>query len=91
MSWQDKVNRVIAKLSHDAWDAANRGKDGKRLKKHRPYSPPEEVRELVIALGDGVQSRGERRAKEIMESLRHRGLTIDDTDSKTPGKKYSPF
>ena len=75
--WEDKVERVIGKLSFAAWAHANHDRSGKRYKKHRPYSLPEEAAELVSCLGDRDRHRAEVRAKEIMEGLRRAGMEID--------------
>lgn len=62
-TWCDKANRIIAELSWDAWHKANHNKQGKRYKKHRPYSVPEDAQMLVECLGDHDQKCGEERAK----------------------------
>lgn len=74
MTWQAKVNRVIAQLSHAAWRAANHDKHGRRYARHRPYRIPQEASDLVEALGRDDETD----AKAIMESLRRAGKRIDD-------------
>lgn len=77
MSWENKVERVIAKLSYASWYKANHDRAGRRYKKHRPYRLPEEASELVATLGDHNRRRAEIRAKEIMEGFRRAGADID--------------
>ena len=76
-SWENKVERVIGKLSYAAWYDANHDNAGRRYKKHHPYRLPEEAVELTECLGDHNRSRAERRAKEIMEGLRRADVDID--------------
>lgn len=76
-TWEDKVERVIGKLSYAAWFDANHDRRGGRDKKHRPYSLPEEAVELVECLGDPNRKRAEHRAKALMEGLRRAGEEID--------------
>jgi hypothetical protein len=62
MSWHDKANKVILKASMDAWRAVNIKPNGRRYKKHRPYTTPQFVDDLVDCLG----TNDEERAKAIM-------------------------
>lgn len=78
MSWEKKVDRVIAALAQQAYREANYARRGrKKAKRHRPYRLPEEADRLVKCLGDRDRKRGERTCKEIMEGLRRRGAKID--------------
>ena len=76
--WEDKVEKVIGRLSYISWAQTNYDKQGNRYKRHHPYSIPEEARELVACLGDHDRRRAEIRAKEIMEELRLAQVPIDD-------------
>jgi len=77
MSWRAKVERVIGKLSAQAYRATNTSPSGSKYKRHHPYRIPEEAQELVACLGDRDQVRGERTCKTIMEGLRRRRADID--------------
>jgi hypothetical protein len=76
-TWENKIEEVIGKLSYTAWFQANHNKQGKRFKKHRPYRVPEEAQYLVECLGLHDRRKSEILAKEYMELLRIRRLSID--------------
>lgn len=83
MSWEDKVSRVIGKLSNQAYRQVNYDKQGrKKFKKDRPYHIPDEANQIVKCLGDKDRERGERTCKEIMEGLRRSGAQIDGAQRK---------
>lgn len=77
MSWEDKVQRVIGRLSYASWYEANHDASGHRYKRHRPYSIPQEARDLVEILGMKNRREAEHRAKEAMMLYRQQGLPID--------------
>jgi hypothetical protein len=77
MSWEDKVQRVIGKLSADAYRRANTDRAGNKYRRHRPYRIPEEAETLVKCLGDRDRTRGEKLCKATMEQLRRAGVRID--------------
>lgn len=62
VSWWHKAQEVIAEEAFACWQKANTKKNGKRYKKHRPYSLPDWCNALVEACGQ----RNEARAKAIM-------------------------
>lgn len=62
MSWQQKAQTIIAKLSMDAYRQANTRKNGKPYKRHRAYSLPQVAHDLV----DCLNTNDEHRAKSIM-------------------------
>lgn len=49
--WERKAHAIIARLSMDAWRTANTLANGRRRKRHVPYTVPDIVRQLVDALG----------------------------------------
>ena len=77
MGWEEKVQRVIGKLSAEAYRRANTDRTGKKFKRHRPYRIPEEAEALVKCLGDHNRARGEEACKTMMEQLRRQGVEID--------------
>jgi len=76
-TWENKVEEVIGRLSRAAWYQANHDKSGKRFKKHRPYTIPDEAKRLVEILGMHDRREAEIQAKECMELYRIQGLPID--------------
>lgn len=50
MHWQDKAQKVIAELSRQSYEQANRLPSGKMRKKHVPYSIPDTAVRLIEAL-----------------------------------------
>jgi len=76
-TWETKVNKVIAKLCYASWYQANHNAQGKRYKKHRPYSIPKEAERLVEALGMPDRREAEIKAKTLMELYRQQGKEID--------------
>ena len=76
-TWEDKVKDVIGKLCCVSYRQANFNKQGKKYKKHRPYSIPEEAQVLVKCLGMHDSRKAEIAAKEYMEELRLHRVPID--------------
>lgn len=62
MRWQEKVHKVIARAATDAYNKANRNKNGSLKKKHVPYTLPVWVDDLVSCLNKD----DEEEAKRIM-------------------------
>ena len=50
VSWREKAKRIIAELSRQSYDQAQRLSGGGKAKRHRPYSIPEAAQRLVEAL-----------------------------------------
>lgn len=48
--WREKASRVIGQLCRDAWYKLNHDKHGKRFKRHRPYTVPDDAQTLVDCL-----------------------------------------
>ncbi len=65
LPWRQKAHVIIAKLNLDAWHKANHDKNGKRYKRHRPYTPPEDAQTLV----DCLNKNDEERAKALFIRL----------------------
>lgn len=81
--WEHKVESVIARLSLAAYKAVNYDEKGRKLyKRDRPYSIPDEARQLVACLGMHDRRAAEIRAKEIMMGLRQSRVVIDQTAEK---------
>ena len=76
-NWEAKVERVIGKFAYASWHQANHDRSGRRYKRHRPYSIPDEARRLVEILGLRDRTAAERAAKSYMEGLRRLGFNID--------------
>jgi hypothetical protein len=57
--WEEKANRIIGTLCLESWRKANHDKNGKRYKRHVPYSVPEDAQTLVDCLktGDEVTAK----------------------------------
>jgi hypothetical protein len=51
--WEIKAHAIVAALSFQAWRAANVKADGRRRKRHVPYTIPDVAARLVKALGEG--------------------------------------
>lgn len=75
--WEDKVNKVIARLAYQEWYRSNHDRQGRQYKRHRTYTIPEEANELVKALGMKDRKQAETLAKGIMEGMRIQGKAID--------------
>lgn len=60
MLWIIKAHEIISKLSSQAYYKAN-FKNGIQLKKHVPYSIPEEAQELI----ECIKSNDELKAKQL--------------------------
>ena len=75
--WEKKVHSVIACLSANAWRQANHDKTGRRYKIERPYTVPDEARQLVELLGLHDRQKAEVECKAILEGLRRQGTKID--------------
>ena len=60
-AWKEKTHRVIQRLSVKSYNQSNIKKNGKRYKKHRPYSIPEDAQELIECLA----TNNEEQAKYI--------------------------
>ena len=78
MTWEHKAEKVIAKLCRLAYNQTNYDKNGKKYKRYRPYSAPEDARILTDCLGMKDRQAAEIRAKETMMDLRNRSIVIDD-------------
>jgi hypothetical protein len=76
-TWEEKVEQVVGRLAQVAWQQANFDRQGKRYKKTRQYTLPDEASALVDALGWHDRRAAEFRCKEIMEGLRLSGVPID--------------
>jgi len=50
LPWREKAKRIIAELSRQSYDQAQRLSGGGKAKRHRPYSIPEAAQRLVEAL-----------------------------------------
>ena len=59
--WKNKVHRIISKLSMKAYHEANTLKNGRIRKKHKSYTVPQIVDELIECLNNN----DEQRAKSI--------------------------
>ena len=59
--WQKKVHKVISELCLESYRQANY-KKGKKYKKHKQYSVPDEALDLIECL----DTDDEERAKSIM-------------------------
>lgn len=64
-TWRDKANRVISADCMAEWREANTLPNGRRRKRHVPYSVPKTAQELVECL----KSDDEERAKAIFIRL----------------------
>lgn len=62
LPWRHRAERLIAEASRQEYERAQTKKGGGKYKKHRPYSLPNWVVDLVQALGEN----DEERAKVIM-------------------------
>ena len=51
--WEEKANRIIARVCLASYRAANVRRDGTRRKRHVPYSVPDVAKRLVEALDRG--------------------------------------
>ena len=76
-TWEHKIHDVIGKLCYVSWYQTNHDKQGKRYKKHRPYSRPQEAQRLVEILGMHDRRQAECDAKGYMQLLRIQGKDID--------------
>jgi hypothetical protein len=65
MGWTQKAEKMIAEASLESWKRAN-FRNGKRLKRHHPYSLPQWVIELVECLKHKSEFAYEEKAKCIM-------------------------
>lgn len=53
----ERAHRLIASDARIAWRKANTRPNGRRYKRHRPYSLPDRAAALVEALGSGDPER----------------------------------
>ena len=51
-TWRDKAHRLIENLCWASYLQANTRKDGRRYKRHHPYTSPALADELVQCLGN---------------------------------------
>lgn len=71
--WREKANKLIEKMSFDAYKKANILPSGQKRKKHVPYSIPFHAEQLVECLKDN----DEERAKAIFHLLTIEGTEKD--------------
>lgn len=72
-TWRHKAEQVIFTIAFREWEKVNRLPNGRIRKKHKKYTLPDECHALVEALG----RNDEQTAKEVMELMRIRGISID--------------
>jgi len=68
-SWRDKANKLIAEDCMAAYLKANTRKNGKRYKRHHPYSVSELADRLITCLDNQDQVAAEAEAKRIFLDL----------------------
>lgn len=64
-AWRAKANRIIAKECLESWKSANMFPDGRRRKRHVPYSVPVTSANLVRCLAENDEAG----AKHIFQRL----------------------
>jgi hypothetical protein len=68
--WEKKAHKLIAELCLASWRQANVLPNGKRRKRHVPYSRPVTAQALVDALG----KNDEHKAKAIFQTIADRQM-----------------